>query len=215
MKETSRYLATFSITTLIFIAGILLGRFLAEKEAEKILTTQEKLRIDLLALDLQTQLASEYICEIDVFEVTKEKFELGRRVEALERELGKTDGRVISLKNQYTLYSIRQFLLMKDFVKRCDPNLTLILFFYSNVENKSASEAQGYILDYFSLKYPKAISVYVFDTDLDNPALNTLKQIYQVKTIPTLVVNERKYEGLQTREDLQQILCNQSLVFCS
>jgi len=103
------------MTFLIFIIGILLSQTITSKSSKEILKTQKEVKNYLLSLNLQFEIASEYICRVDVFDLTKEKVYLGRQIDVLEKNLGKENEIVKDLKQDYSLLSIRQWLLVKQF----------------------------------------------------------------------------------------------------
>jgi len=203
----TRYLAVFSIVTFIFLGGVILGQIISENKVSEIVKTQKELRTYLLSLDLQTVLASEYICDIDIFELTEEKTNLGQEIEFLEEKLGKDNSDIIGLKQEYSLLSIRQWLLLERAKKECNKKLITIIFFYSNKENASISESQGYILDYlYKEKYPKHLVIYALDVNIDDPALNTLKTIYGVTRAPSVVIDGKLYDGFIEKDELESII---------
>ena len=202
----TRYLAVFASVTLIFLFGILMGQMINEYKMSEFSTQQRNLRTYLLSLTLQTELASKYICDIDVFGLTREKVKMGQELDFLENRLGKDNDGIIELKKEYSLLSIRQWLLVEKTKEVCDRDITTILYFYSNVENASICESQGYILDYLYRKYPESVAIYAFDRDIDTPALNTIKSIYDITEVPSLVINGKLYPGLQGKEKIESII---------
>ena len=123
---------------------------------------------------------------------------LGFKLTLLEKEMDKDDPELIGLKTQYTLLSIRQWLLLERVEEMCGDTPVTILFFYSNEDNREMNEEQGYILDYIYDKYSELVVIYAFDYDLDTPALNTLKTLYAVEDTPTLIIESEKFEGFQS-----------------
>ena len=202
----NKYALVFLMTFLIFVIGFLLSQQLSFKTSEEIFKTQKDVRNYLLSLNLQSEIASEYICRVDVFELTNEKFNLGAQIEILEKKFGKENEIVKDLKQDYSLLSIRQWLLVKKVKEECNKDINIILFFYSNEINPPESESQGYVLDYFYEKYPDDVVIYAFDINEDNPALNTIKAIYGVSKPPSIVMNERLFSGFQSKEKIESLL---------
>ncbi|MEM5793163.1 MAG: hypothetical protein QXY45_02280 [Candidatus Aenigmatarchaeota archaeon] len=184
----------------------LLANKMSSKTSEDFRKTQKYMSNYLISLNLQSEIAKENICKVDVFELTEDKSELGKQLDILERTLGKDNEIVRELKKDYTLVSIRQWLLLKKFKQECNNKINIILFFYSNEVNSSDSESQGYVLDYIYRKYPEKVVIYAFEIEEDNPALNTIKHIYNVKSAPTIVVNERIFFGFQSQEKIESLL---------
>ncbi len=201
-----KYFSVFLITFLIFVIGILLSQTISSKSSKEILKTQKQVKNYILSLNLQSDIASEYICRVNVFDLTKEKLNLGQQIEILEKNLGKDNEIVRDLKQDYSLLSIRQWLLVKQVKEKCNRDINIILFFYSNTNNSSESESQGYVLDYLYEKHPDDLVIYAFDMDDDNPALNTIKSIYGIKIVPSVVVNERLFSGFQSKGRIKTLL---------
>jgi len=204
--ESTRYLSTFALVTLVFVIGIIIGQTLTEMKFGEFSERERDLRAYILSLDLQSELISEKICDVDPFVLTEEKTKLGRDLEYLEDKFGRDNPKLIPLKKEYTLLSIRQWLLVKRMKEECGKDLTIILYFYSNEKNASICESQGYILDYLYHKNPEKIVIYAFDYDLDTPALNTLKSIYNVRRVPSLVINDELYPGFQGKDELETLI---------
>jgi hypothetical protein len=202
----SKYTLVLLTASLIFIIGVLLSEKISSKNSEEILKTQQELKNYILNSNLQSEIVAEYICKVDVFEITKEKVELGKKIEVLEKNLGKENEIVKNLKSDYSLLSIRQWLLIKKVKEKCNKNVDIIIFFYSNKVNVSESESQGFVLDYLYQKHPNSIVTYAFDIDKNNPALNTIKEIYGIKETPSIVVNEKLFAGLQSKEKIESLL---------
>lgn len=208
MRKVSktRYFSTFTFVTLIFLIGIIIGQTITELRFSEFDKRERDMRTYILSLDLQSELISKKICDVNIFGLTKEKTELGQQLEYLENKLGKNNTKLIPLKKEYTLLSIRQWLLVKRTKEECEKNWNIILYFYSNERNTSICESQGYILDYIYSKHPNSVVIYAFDFDLDTPALNTLKNIYGIKQVPSLVINEKLYEGFQGKDKIESLI---------
>ena len=200
-----KYIAILSTTTLTFIIGIIIGQLIAEYKMGEFSSFATKLRTSLLTINTQEKIASEYLCDVNIFKLTEEKSNLGRTLTYLEDKFGKDNERIIELKKEYSLISIRQFLLAKKYSERCK-NLTIILFFYSNVNNKTESEMQGFILDSIYLKYPEKVVIYALDYDLDCKAIDTLENVYNITQVPSLVINDKTYLGFVPKNEIENII---------
>ncbi|MBD3155244.1 MAG: hypothetical protein GF368_01150 [Candidatus Aenigmarchaeota archaeon] len=202
----NKYFSVFLLTLFIFIIGFLIAQRISSRTSIQVTETQKELRNYILSLNLQSEIASEYICKVNVFQLTKEKSELGKRIDVLEKNLGKDHKIVEDLKQDYSLLSLRQWLLVKKVKEECDRSINIIIFFYSNKLNSSESESQGYVLDYIYEKYPDDVVIYAFDIDEENPALKTLKDIYEVKTSPSVIFNDKLLTGFQSKEKLSSLI---------
>lgn len=201
-----KYLSVFLITFLLFLVVFLLAQKISSQTSQEFVKYQKEMNNYLLSLNLQTEIAKEHICEIDIFKLTEDKARLGKELDVLEKNLGSENNVVKEMKSDYTLLSIRQWLLVRQFKKECKSDLNIILFFYSNKKNKEESEAQGYVLDYIYRKYPDKVVIYALEIEQDTPALNTVKDIYGIETAPALVINEKVFRGLLKSWEIEKEL---------
>lgn len=208
-----RYLIAFILTFLVFFLGILLGSFLNEIKYKDISILTQEFRTKALNFDVQGMLLREGLCtgvNVDTFD--RDLIEISGHVQSLEDQLGKQDDQVVAMKEYYFLLEIRHWLFLKKLREDCNSNYDLILYFYSNDEEKCEScEGQGYILSYLRQKYDN-IRIYSFDVDVDNPTVKLLIDLYSVKQAPSIALNERLYTGFQERDALENALLNKGAV---
>ncbi len=198
--------AVFSFSTLVFIAGILLGNYFATYRLSDLRQLKEDLEINRLDVVLETELFEKSICDFNFKDISKERTALGSQVDYMESKRGSDDEEVILLKKKYFLHEIRLLFLVKQLILDCKKDYIPILFFYSNKENKTISQDQGYILDYFFKNHQDEIVIFSFDINYQSPSTYaSLKRIYNVKFAPTIVFNETKYEGFLSIEELEKI----------
>lgn len=195
----------------IFLLGFFLGEIVYSIRSAEMIKKFYDLRLKLLGYNLELELFKENECNEEVLEeISKVKADIGRRVDQLERIKGKKNKEVLELKEEYMLYTYLNYKFVRDFVERCKINKTLILFFYSNdPKYLKASEEQGFVLDYLYYKLNKTILIFGFDLSIQNPLLRGLVKKYEIKTLPTLIINEKiKIEGFRNAEELEKILKN-------
>jgi len=208
MREINKtkYLAVFSIATLIFVSGIITAQYINKIKLSEFVLAQTDLRNYILSLNLQTELAKKYECRVDTVKLAREKDQLGNQIDMLENKLGKNNGDIKSLKEEYSLLSIRQWLLFEEIREKCDKKIINIIFFYSNERNETLCQSQGYVLDYFYKKYPNYVVVYALDYDIDSPALDTFKEIHSITQVPSIVILDETYYGFKDKETLENII---------
>lgn len=200
----NKFIFVFVITTFIFIIGILIGTFFTNKIAESAQAQQDALKKQMLSLELKNDiLKQKNICDVSWSDIWEEKVELGKEMSRLEIRMGKNDPFVINQKEYYSLVQLRTWLVLKDLKERCNKDQILILYFYTNKEDDTkgdylACEDQGYVLDKVYEWNPEKLGIFVFDVNIDNPALNTLKEAYNITKAPTLIINDVPYEGFRS-----------------
>jgi len=126
----------------------------------------------------------------------------------LETRLGKNDKQVLEQKKIYTILQIKHFLAMKEYKEKCNSNITLILFFYSNQkEDMGNSERTGFILQNLKAQNINDILVYSIDYHLDLSLVSTLKSVYNITIPDTVLVNEKeKLEKIQNINDIEAVI---------
>jgi len=202
-----KYLATFAIATLIFVSGLLLGNYISEKKLSEIDTLSQELQLNTLGAELQFLLISYEPCKLlNESTLSNELYSIGTKVYFMENELGETNKDVLALKEYYHLLELRHWLLLREAQQKCGQDFDRILYFYSNEGDCDKCEVQGGVLTYLHKKYPE-MSIYSFDTNIDNPALQTIKELYEVEgELPILVINEKTYHGFKDRDEIEAVI---------
>ncbi len=204
--DKTKYVAAFSITTLVFIAGILLGSHFSSQKLSTLDEMEQGIRMDTMGTELQYLLFSEDPCStVNYTRISDELFRMGTRLEFMESKLGKKDEAVLNLKEYYHLLEMRHWMLLKKAKKECGFDYDLIMYFYSNRKDCGKCHEQGYALSYLHDKHNN-INVYSFDFHIENPALESLKFLYNVTMVPTLIINGEKYEGFRKAGEIESLL---------
>lgn len=205
--QKTKYLAVFASTTLIFLVGVIIGGYFSNLKLEKIDQIQNELRINTMGTELQYEILAKDPCNfVNSTPLMEQLHEIGSKLEYMENVLGKNDKEVINLKEYYSILEIRQWLLEKHIMEKCNVSKTLVLYFYSNDEKECPEcEEQGYILTYARKNF-NYVNIYSFDVHNQNPALQTLVKLYNVSRVPTIVINDNKVEGFVKRAEIIELL---------
>ncbi|MBN2881550.1 thioredoxin family protein [Candidatus Woesearchaeota archaeon] len=202
----SRFLAAFAITALIFFAGITTSNYINNQRTNTIELLQQDYTMNLQGVQIEYDLLKENPCErFNSTEMTLELWKIGTKLTYLESKLGPKDPYVKSLKENYHLLSIRHWMFMKEASAKCNTSIDNIIYFYSDNELCPDCEEQGNILTYIHKNYP-VFNIYSFDSEIDNPAIRTMKTIFNIKYTPSIVIDGVTYEGFQSKKDLLTIL---------
>ncbi|MEM1535108.1 MAG: hypothetical protein QXE64_02305 [Candidatus Pacearchaeota archaeon] len=210
--SSDRNLIIFSLilAIIILLLGFLLGNYIASLRLESFKESEEMLLYNIIGLEVRERMLSD-LCEINEDELWKEKVELGRKLTALERKKGKNDKEVLRTKEIYEIIEIKTMMFLEKIKDECNKNFSIILFFYSNRENSSASEDQGKILDtivyeYNERKKGSPVYVFAFSFESKNPASRFLRAKYGIKQVPSLVVDDVVLEGYQEKQNIKELL---------
>lgn len=201
-----RYLVAFLLTASVFVLGIFLGIIISDVKISKIYGYERELMINLVTQDVQSALLEGGTCKfVDNSVVSQELFKVGDRLDALEKELGKDDENVISLKNYYIILEVKDYLFFKKLNDECDGGYILNLFFYSNDPKKCGGcKDQGFVLSYARAKNEK-IRTYSFDVDLELPVIQYLVDYYDIEGVPSVVFNGEVINGFVDAEKVDEI----------
>jgi len=201
-----KVLATFSLATLIFLVGIMLGNFISNKKIDMIMDLEQDLKTETYAAETQYMLLTQEPCrDVDTSPLNEELYQIGSKIAYMENQLGATNKKVIELKEYYSLLEIKHWMLLKKIQSECNQDFNLILYFYSNNGDCQSCEQQGFILNYIKKKHENT-KVYSFDINNKNSALSTLKLIYNITGTPSLVINDRPFIGFKETKDIENEL---------
>lgn len=202
--DWKKYLLAFLITLIIFATAISFSNYLNNKRLDTVRNIERKIATDIMSSEAQYDLLSESSCEdIGNSTLSEELNNLGQKLTYEEGSLSADKDDLLQLKTYYSLLQIKDYLLTKKIVEKCARKNVSILYFYRK-DCKECNE-QGYVLTYLREKYPE-LRVYSFDTDLNNPAIQTLASIAKVKDYPTIVINNKPHQGLMDKDKIMEIL---------
>ena len=205
MIDWKKYLIVFLITALIFGLAFYLSDLLGARKIDQLQSLQDETAIEVLSSEIEFDLLSEKSCENLGQSVLSQKLgELAEKIEFSEANLGFAQ-QVLQLKKQYSLLEIKDYLLMKQVLRRCNLPIHFILYFYSNKDCADCTR-EGHVLTSLREEHPD-LRVYSFDFDLDLGAIGALKELFNIKEpLPALVVNEKTYQGFQELEVLEKLI---------
>lgn len=202
----SAYIAAFALTTLIFVIGILLGSYFSAEKLNDIDTLAQELQMNTMGTELQYEILLQNPCgTIESSQLTEELFSIGEKLGYMESSLGSKDPDVLNLKEYYHLLEIKHWLFVKKTIEECSIAEDTILYFYSNAGDCTKCEEQGNVLVYMHRKYPE-LNIYSFDINIDNPALNTVKDMFSVVETPSLVINGETNAGFMDAAALKEAI---------
>ena len=209
--DKSKYLTVFAITTLIFIAGILIGNYYSSQKLEQIDNLGQELKTDTAAMELQYELIAEDPCaHINNTLLADELYEMSSKLDYMENRLGEDDRNVKDLKEYYSLLELRHWLFMQKTNKECNQTSALILYFYENKEKCKDCEEQGFILTWLRRNYAD-VHIYSFDYTIENAALDTVKRLHSIEGTPAVVIDKETYNEFLSKKELEEILAEKGI----
>ncbi|MBI4983105.1 hypothetical protein HZC32_00470 [Candidatus Woesearchaeota archaeon] len=210
-----KYIIAGIVTFLIFSLGITLGVILEDYRytaIEEINLEQEVKYLSLQSQYLYLSSFSNYdncpILSTALKETMEDLSDSLSEVITSEEEKKVSDTRKRIIMRRYLLDNLRYWLLARESKEKCNLDTVNILYFYS-VECPSCPN-QGTVLTYFKKLFEEKLLVFPINLDFRNeePLVEITMSQFNITKYPTLVIDNKKYEGVVRKEQLQQIICN-------
>ena len=190
IQSRGRYLLAFLIATLLFLLIFTLSYSIAYFEFQRVSGIQGDVAYSIFEDKLDYSLFNSGNCSEDSFnQISQDLGFQGRIIDDLERKFGKNNNMVLEQKKFYVLVELEHFEFVKLVNEKCNKEINTILFFYSNEgENIDESELAGDVLGVVANRN-KDLVIYSFDVNLNSELVKKLKQEYNIKGSPSVVVN--------------------------
>jgi hypothetical protein len=208
-----KYLIAFVITAAIFGTAFYIASRLDAQRVADIRSTQEAISTDILSSETQFELLGNLDCStISENPVLSEELNtLASKLSVADRNLGADNSEVLLLKKQYSLFEIKDYLLLQQISEKCRSfKPVYILYFYGDGADCSDCGRAGDVLTYLRQTYP-GLRVYSFDYNLDLSALKTLETLRRVDAknhgLPAFVINNRApVYGFKNLEEMEALI---------
>ncbi len=207
MHPYRKYLWAFAITAAIFIGVSLVSDYFDNRRIDEIRSIQNSISMNILSSETQFDLLKETPCEdIDNSSLSQELNTLGAQVSYLESTRGADDAQVVQLKQEYALLEIKDYILMQNMSQKCNFKPSFVLYFYSNKGDCPDCAHAGAVLTALREDFPQ-VRIYSFDYNSEVSAVQTLKNIYNVKQqFPAMIIHNRPVYGLKSLADIQGLM---------
>jgi hypothetical protein len=206
-----KYTLAFVITAAIFGTAFYIAARLDAQRIADIRATQEAISTDILSSETQFELLGNLDCSTITQNpvLSDELNNLAGKLSVAEQNLGTTNSEVTQLKAQYSLFEIKDYLLLQQISQKCrNFKPVYVLYFYSNAGDCTQCSQAGDVLTYLRENYP-GLRVYSFDYNLDLSALRTLETLRHVTgdTLPAFVINNRApVYGFKNLAEMQKLI---------
>ncbi|MBS3055311.1 MAG: hypothetical protein J4452_02345 [Candidatus Aenigmarchaeota archaeon] len=207
------YLISGAITAGILFLGIFFGVTVSKSKVDNLQSELDKLKMSQEDLNLEFVLIAtsrNQTCNLISYELDKvidNAAQLGERVSLYETSEKIKDDRFSFLKDDYTITLIRYWFFLDRMKTECNrTNFVTVLYFYSNDKCDDCNK-QGLVLNVIKQTYQQDVMIFAIDSDSRLNVVDLLKKTYQVETVPSLVVDGKKYDGLVSVEELKSVLC--------
>ncbi len=216
--SAKKYIVVFFITLGVFAVVFLLANYLYTERITQVKNIEDNINRNILESEIQYALLADASCDAETDNnpvMIDEINNLSRRLSLMEDQRGTDDAEVISLKKYYSLLQVKDYLLLRERAKQCGQKPSSIFYFYSNKGDCADCKKMGYVLTSMREDYD-ALHVYAFDYNIGLPVIDTLKSIYKLdNNLPILVINRKPYYGFKTRQELEALMPELSLMTAS
>ncbi|MFH1770914.1 MAG: hypothetical protein ABH828_05160 [archaeon] len=220
-----RYIVTLIITLFIFFFGTMLGILMEGQRVQYIQEKTDEQKLDYMNLQFQyefiNQLREDANCPLFIKTLNsniRTLEETRARLTAYDLDAVVSKHEFDSLYQDYILSQLNYWLLAKDARDLCQLESARILYFFSNDKECDSCEEQAFILTYLKNKLGDRLLNFALNAEFkDNQALKLVMDSYSISVFPTLVIEDVKFEGLTSKQEILQEICkyyNESIDLC-
>jgi thiol-disulfide isomerase/thioredoxin len=199
------------MSLVIYLSGIFTGFYIQKSTIEytekRIFSLQKRLeniQLEYMYLSTMGKDVSCNLLSVLVDETNVELWEIGKQLVYLENSREDPE-RISELTSEYSLLSVRAWILNSYVNQRCEDEKVVILYFYSVPCQECAR--QGEVLDQLRDElFKDEMRVFVLNINLEESIVQDLVKTYNISKTPSLVIGNSTYEGLVERDILKTII---------
>ena len=221
MKKTWRaiskdkYITAGIITLLIFFLGVTLGLVIEDHRYNLVEEINQEQDVQYLSLQLQYLYLNSFsnynncpILSATLKESIQDLSDSLSEVISYEEENNVEKGRQRKVMRRYILDNLRYWLLAQESKSKCDLDIVPIIYFYAT--DCPSCPNQGTILTYFKQLFGEQVLVFPINLDFrfEEPMVEIVMTQFNISKYPTLIIDNKKYEGVVKSEQLQSIICD-------
>ncbi len=209
-----KYVLAGVITFLIFSLGLTMGFIIEDHRYNLVEEINQEQEVNYLSLQMQylyLDAFSDYdncpMLSTTLKESVKDLSDSLSDVVSYEEENDISSQRKLNTLRRYTLDNLRYWLLAKESKEKCDLNIVPIIYFYS--ADCPSCPNQGTVLTYYKKVFEEKVLVFPINLDIqdDEPMIEIIRSQFEISKYPTLVIDNKKYEGVVGKEQLKEIIC--------
>jgi len=205
------YIVAGVMSLIIYLSGIFTGFYIqkstieyTEQRIQLLQRRLENVQLEYMYLSTMGKDVSCNLLSVLVDETNKELWDIGKQLVSLENTKEDSE-RISELTSEYSLLSVRAWILNSYTTERCEENKVVILYFYSVPCSECIQ--QGRILDELREKtFKDKMRVFVLNTNSNEAIVQDLVKTYDIVKTPSLVVGNSTYIGLVDKDELKNII---------
>ncbi len=207
-KTKHLFLITVFLLVVIFIMGVMIGRWLGSSRVGEITVLIQNNELNTDSYLIEQEMIDSFeqgncmLANARISSLSKELWDIGKILSPTDAEekLGKENYNF--MKRKFHLMQIRTYILFYKLRQHCSNTYSVVLFYFSRDDNES--EEQGEILDRLVADYD--IRVFAIEYNYSKE-LSFIEDYYEIKTTPTLVMDyEVVLGGFSSYEEIKAII---------
>jgi hypothetical protein len=207
-RTKNMFLATVFLLILVFIIGMLFGRWMSSSRVDEIEVFLKNNELDTESYLIEQEMIENFeqeSCEIAnarIASLGNDLWQIGKSLspEDAEQKLGKDNYHFMKMK--YHLMQIRTYILLYNLKQNCNNTGSVVLFYFSKSDEHSRE--QGEILDKVVEEY--GISVFAVEYNYSKE-LSFMEEHYDIDETPALIIDYTdKFSGLTPYEDIKRLI---------
>ncbi|MBI4210620.1 MAG: thioredoxin family protein [Candidatus Diapherotrites archaeon] len=201
-----KYLKAFILTLVLLAGGIAVTRYIDDSRISGISRSLEEAALDSQSTQQLLLYESVFsdsgeICAVLPKTIDVQVLRIQKALSDLEAARAQSlfaDYEL--LKRKYLNQNIELYLYIEKAIRGCGSyEVNPVLFFYSDRDYCADCISQGKVLDSMHAECP-GMRVFAVPSDLGIPVVEVLKERYEVSSVPAIVVDGKKFEGLQAAD---------------
>jgi hypothetical protein len=210
-----KYIIAGIITFLIFSLGLTLGLVIENQRYDVIEKVNQEQETKYLSLQLQYIYLSTFSnynnCPILATTLKGTITDLSNSLSNLisfEEDSDEQSNQKKIVQRRYILDNLRYWLLARESKQKCNLEIVPILYFYT--KDCPSCPNQGTILTYYKKIFGEQVLVFPINLDLRNeePMVEIVMNQFNITKYPSLIIDNKKYEGVVRNEQLNEIICS-------
>jgi len=215
-KQTSVFWKAGVLTIIVFCLGVLLGYSLERGRVSEIEKEYIQIEIEWADAKLQSmyyQTMDNESCRAAVDENLKfsdRVYQQGLRIERYE-DANKLTEKIQLEKRKYALLKTEFLLNSITLKERCSEDYVNLIYFYRDkptMSEKSSQRVQSIILKEIKDMFGADVMLIPLPTDMDISVIEIIKNSYNITKFPALIINNKKFEGVVSKEDIMKTVCS-------
>ena len=216
------FILAFLITAVLLLAIVLFGNIL-NNDRKTYVSDQMTIINDLNDLQVYSLMTDVYGDKMACLAFKKKLetwdkslWDLGLKLESyrVATEEFQKDAFYIEQKTKFNENQVMYLLFLNKVKKDCNLDQQIISFFYRNSVDCKKCDDQSFVLTDIKNELKDKISIFAFDMDLNITNIELLKEYYNISEYPCIIINEKKYCGIQSKDGIMNIICKTDPTLC-